>query len=230
MKSKVASSSMLRARSLRNKHAPLSTPTSTTDSPAKSFDICRPSSATRAAISSRLIITFNLGAARLEVIAVIESSQEKKEKAFLARPQRQTSLCVQSRLMKVDLRGVKITWLGHATFKVETPAGKTILIDPWVMNNPKCPDAHKRFEMIDVMLCTHGHGDHIGDGVKLAKKHNPVAVGVYEICLLLEKKSGPQKSPMNKRGRQKKRDIRLNMGFADHPRGSEDAGQIGYFW
>ncbi len=130
--------------------------------------------------------------------------------------------------MKVDLRGVKITWLGHATFKVETPAGKTILIDPWVMNNPKCPDAHKRFERIDVMLCTHGHGDHIGDGVELAKKHNPVAVGVYELCLWLQKKGAQQISPMNKGGSQKIGDIRVTMVSADHSCGIEDDGQIVY--
>ncbi len=131
-------------------------------------------------------------------------------------------------LMKVNLKGVKITWLGHATFKVETPAGKTVLIDPWVMNNPKCPDGHKRFEKIDVMLCTHGHGDHIGDAVELVKKHDPVAIGVYELCLWLQKKGAKQISPMNKGGSQKIGDIRVTMVSADHSCGIEDDGQIIY--
>ena len=67
--------------------------------------------------------------------------------------------------MNVKLDGVKITWLGHSTFRIETPGGKTVIIDPWVMNNPACPDEQKAIRQIDVMLCTHGHGDHIGDAV-----------------------------------------------------------------
>ena len=45
---------------------------------------------------------------------------------------------------------IQITWLGHSTFKIET-GGKTILIDPWVMNNPACPDSQKKFDKIDLM-------------------------------------------------------------------------------
>ena len=69
-------------------------------------------------------------------------------------------------------RGIKLTWLGHATFHSQTPGGKSILIDPWVMNNPMCPDKNKKFDKIDVMLCTHGHGDHIGD----AARSGPVTI------------------------------------------------------
>jgi L-ascorbate metabolism protein UlaG (beta-lactamase superfamily) len=69
-------------------------------------------------------------------------------------------------LMK--LNGIKITWLGHATFRIETPKNKTILIDPWVMGNPACPANEKEIKKVDVMLCTHGHGDHIGDAVEIA--------------------------------------------------------------
>jgi L-ascorbate metabolism protein UlaG (beta-lactamase superfamily) len=130
--------------------------------------------------------------------------------------------------MKVQLRGVQITWLGHATFKIQTPAGKTILIDPWVMNNPKCPNDQKTFESIDLMLCTHGHGDHIGDAVELARKHDPVVVGVYELCLWMQKKGAKQISPMNKGGSQIIGDVRITMVSADHSCGIEDEGQIVY--
>ncbi len=130
--------------------------------------------------------------------------------------------------MKVNLNGVKITWLGHATFRIETPAGKVILIDPWVMNNPKCPSEQKSFKKIDVMLCTHGHGDHIGDAVELAKKHDPVVVGVYELCVWMQKKGAKQTSPMNKGGSQTVTDIRVTMVSADHSCGIEDDGQMIY--
>ncbi|MCU1305708.1 MAG: metal-dependent hydrolase [Acidobacteriaceae bacterium] len=130
--------------------------------------------------------------------------------------------------MNIKLDGVKITWLGHATFRIETPGGKTILIDPWVMGNPMCPDDQKTFEKIDVMLCTHGHGDHIGDAVALARKHNPVVVGIYELCMWMQKKGAKQISPMNKGGTQTVGDIRVTMVHADHSCGIEDDGQIIY--
>ncbi|MCU1287151.1 MAG: metal-dependent hydrolase [Acidobacteriales bacterium] len=130
--------------------------------------------------------------------------------------------------MKLDLNGIKITWLGHATFRIESPGGKTIIIDPWVMNNPMCPDDHKNIGKIDVMLCTHGHGDHIGDAVALAKKHDPIVVGVYELCMWMQKKGAKQIAPMNKGGSQTVGDIRVTMVHADHSCGIEDDGEMIY--
>jgi L-ascorbate metabolism protein UlaG (beta-lactamase superfamily) len=130
--------------------------------------------------------------------------------------------------MNVDLQGNRIIWLGHSTFHIETGAGKTILIDPWVMNNPKCPADHHNFEKIDLMLCTHGHGDHIGDAVELARKHDPVVVGVYELCLWMQKKGAKQIAPMNKGGSQSQAGVRITMVHADHSCGIEDDGQIVY--
>ena len=43
----------------------------------------------------------------------------------------------------MSLNGIKLTWLGHATFRFETPGGKTILVNPWVMGNPMCPPKEK---------------------------------------------------------------------------------------
>ncbi len=128
----------------------------------------------------------------------------------------------------LNLRGVKLTWLGHATFHIQTPGGKSVIVDPWVMNNPMCPEKNKKLDKIDVMLCTHGHGDHIGDAVELAKKHNPKVVGVYELCLWLQKKGAKQISPMNKGGTQQVDDIKVTMVHADHSCGIEDNGQIIY--
>jgi L-ascorbate metabolism protein UlaG (beta-lactamase superfamily) len=128
----------------------------------------------------------------------------------------------------MKLNGIKLTWLGHATFLIETPGGKKIIVDPWVLNNPMTPANRKSFDKIDVMLCTHGHGDHIGDAVALAKQHNPKVVGVYELCLWMNKKGAQQIMPMNKGGSQEVGDIYVTMVHADHSCGIEDDGQIIY--
>jgi L-ascorbate metabolism protein UlaG (beta-lactamase superfamily) len=128
----------------------------------------------------------------------------------------------------MNLNGIKLTWLGHATFRVETPGGKIILIDPWVMGNPMCPEKEKNVKKVDVLLCTHGHFDHIGDVVEIARKHNPHVVGIPELCGWLEKKGVKQISDMNKGGTQTVGGIKVTMVHADHSCGIQDGDQIVY--
>ena len=128
----------------------------------------------------------------------------------------------------MDTHGVKLTWLGHATFRVETPSGQTIVIDPWVMVNPACPGHLKTFEKIDTMLITHGHFDHIGDAVELAKKHKPRVVCIPETANWLASKGVENLAEMNKGGTQKVNDITVTMVHADHSCGILDDGKIIY--
>lgn len=128
----------------------------------------------------------------------------------------------------MNLKGIKLTWLGHATFRIETPGGKTILLDPWVMGNPMCPETEKNVKKVDVLLCTHGHFDHIGDAVEIAKKHNPIVVGIPELCGWLEKKGVKQTSAMNKGGTQTVGNIKATMVHADHSCGITDGDEIVY--
>jgi len=128
----------------------------------------------------------------------------------------------------MNLKGIKITWLGHSTFRVETPAGKIVILDPWVSANPVCPEPDKKVTRADVLLCTHGHFDHIGDAVEIARRLNPTVVGIYELCAWMEKKGVQQTSPMNKGGSQTVGDIKVTMVHADHSCGIQDGDQIVY--
>ncbi len=67
---------------------------------------------------------------------------------------------------------VDITWYGQAAFKITSPGGKVIVIDPFITKNPKTPEAMKdlgKIGKVDLILITHGHGDHIGDLKQLAE-------------------------------------------------------------
>lgn len=66
-----------------------------------------------------------------------------------------------------------LQWYGQSAFKIETPGGKVILIDPFISQNPKTPDALKdlnKIGKVDLILVTHGHGDHVGDTSQLSEK------------------------------------------------------------
>jgi L-ascorbate metabolism protein UlaG (beta-lactamase superfamily) len=64
-------------------------------------------------------------------------------------------------------------WLGQAGWRIVSPTGKLIVVDPWIKGGPKAPkeykDDLKAIGPIDVLLVTHAHGDHLGDAPDLAK-------------------------------------------------------------
>ncbi len=111
--------------------------------------------------------------------------------------------------------GIQLTWLGHSTFKIEAD-GQTLLIDPWVMSNPVCPDGLKTFDKIDLMLITHGHADHVSDAVVLAKEHAPTVVSIVEIAGWLGRKGVENTIGMNKGGTVTVGGVRATMVTANH--------------
>ena len=75
----------------------------------------------------------------------------------------------------------EILWLGQAGFRIKTPGGKIILIDPWITGGPKTPPQYKNdlaaIGPIDLLMVTHAHVDHIGDAPALAKMNNTKLYG-----------------------------------------------------
>ena len=83
----------------------------------------------------------------------------------------------QATASKTDTASVRtatqIEWLGQAGFRITTPGGKLIVVDPWIKGGPKTPAKYKNdfaaLGKIDLLLVSHGHGDHLGDAPDLAK-------------------------------------------------------------
>jgi L-ascorbate metabolism protein UlaG (beta-lactamase superfamily) len=82
---------------------------------------------------------------------------------------------------------LSITWLGHATFIMTTPGGKRIVTDPWLEGNPSCPSGQK-IDKADLILLSHGHSDHSGDVVAVARSTNAPVVCVHELSIWLQRK------------------------------------------
>src|ERR1700745_8850 len=128
----------------------------------------------------------------------------------------------------LQTRGNKLTWLGHPAFRITTPSGNVILIDPWIQSNPMTPEALKKIDRVDTMLITHGHFDHIADAVEIGKKFKPRVVGIPETCTWLESKGVSNTSSMNKGGTQKVGEIEVTMVHAVHSCGIQDGDKIVY--
>jgi L-ascorbate metabolism protein UlaG (beta-lactamase superfamily) len=79
---------------------------------------------------------------------------------------------------------VKITWLGHSAFEIDS--GDRIVVDPFLTGNPNAP---KRWQDVkcDIIAITHGHGDHVGDAIDIARKNDAVIVAIHEIAQFFSK-------------------------------------------
>jgi L-ascorbate metabolism protein UlaG (beta-lactamase superfamily) len=84
----------------------------------------------------------------------------------------------------------RATFLGHSAFRIDTPGGKTIYIDPW-LGNPKAPAGAKIVDKADLILVTHGHPDHLGETVEMAKKTNARLLSMNDLSAYFENQGVP---------------------------------------
>ncbi len=126
------------------------------------------------------------------------------------------------------LKGTKVTWLGHATVLVETAAGLTLLIDPFLQHNPSYPKDYVLPEKIDYILLTHGHMDHTADAVPVAQKHGATIVGIYELTSYLTGKGAEKTIGMNLGGTVALPGVNVTMVEAKHSSSIQEGDQIVY--
>jgi L-ascorbate metabolism protein UlaG (beta-lactamase superfamily) len=118
-----------------------------------------------------------------------------------------------------------LTWLGHSSFRFDTPGGKRVYVDPFLNGNPKCPESELEPERIDVIALTHGHGDHVGDTVALAKKHGCTVIAPVELAWWLQGKQELENVlDPNKGGTVEAEGVKFTLTNAHHS-SSNDEGQ-----
>lgn len=114
---------------------------------------------------------------------------------------------------------VQAQWLGHSAFKLISPNGNTILIDPFLSQNPTTPDEFKKQDDVDYILITHGHADHVGDALEIAKNTGCTVATMVELSRLLVSKHGlneDQAIEFNKGGTVDFDDFSVTMVSANH--------------
>ena len=128
---------------------------------------------------------------------------------------------------RVFKNGLEIRWLGHAAFRIKTPRGKIIYIDPW-LENPVAPPDAKEAETADLIVLTHGHFDHIGNTLELAARTSAKVVSNFEISVFLKSKGLPDDKVigMNTSGSFEIDGITLTMVHAIHSSGITEGERI----
>ncbi len=124
----------------------------------------------------------------------------------------------------VSAAEVEVQWLGHATTRITSTTGKVIIIDPFLTNNPKAPAEYRNLNAlgkVDLILVTHGHGDHVGDLQELARLSgatvvtnwemglNMISLGMLDADKVIAMNKGGMVAPIG-------RDIKIHMVPAEH--------------
>ena len=111
-----------------------------------------------------------------------------------------------------------LTWLGHSAFRIDTPGGKRVYVDPFLHGNPKCHESELEPERVDLILLTHGHDDHVGDTIALYEKFKPRVIAPVELRWWLESQgvADAQGSDPNKGGTVDADGIRVTVTDASH--------------
>ncbi|NJO54739.1 MAG: metal-dependent hydrolase [Bacteroidales bacterium] len=119
---------------------------------------------------------------------------------------------------------MKMTWFGHSTFRLDF-GRSVVLIDPFFTGNPAFEgDMAKAVAGATHILVTHGHSDHVGDTVALARKTGAKVVTNFDLCMWLAKQGVEHFDPMNTGGTTDQGEFSVTLVRADHSAGLVESG------
>lgn len=120
-----------------------------------------------------------------------------------------------------------VTFFGHAAFRIATGEGLKVWIDPW-LDNPLAPENAKEDTAADLILITHGHGDHIGNCMEMVNSSATEIVAIHEIQQYLLAKGFPNVTGMNIGGSYYTKGINITMVTAVHSSSIQEGQEIIY--
>jgi L-ascorbate metabolism protein UlaG (beta-lactamase superfamily) len=128
----------------------------------------------------------------------------------------------------MNLGSLVVTFYGHATFGLKITDRMHWMLDPWLEENPACPDRLKNPPKIDTILISHPHFDHIGDALRLATRDDALCACIAETATWLRKKGVKKTLGFNKGGTADIEGIKVTMTHAVHSCGITDGDEIIY--
>ena len=114
---------------------------------------------------------------------------------------------------------MQITWYGHSAFRLDF-ADKAVLIDPFFTGNPAfTSDKSVAIKNVSHVVLTHGHSDHVGDTLDIAKSNRATVTTNYDLCMWLAAQGLDNFNPMNTGGTTDLGGFTVTMVRADHSSG-----------
>jgi L-ascorbate metabolism protein UlaG (beta-lactamase superfamily) len=124
----------------------------------------------------------------------------------------------------------ELTWLGHAAFRIDSPGGKRIYVDPFLNGNPRCPENELEPERCDLVAVTHGHDDHVGDTISIAQHFECPVIAQVELRGWLSTQGLPEDptQAVNKGGTVDVDGVKLTLTHGNHSSSAYADGQFLY--
>ena len=123
---------------------------------------------------------------------------------------------------------MQITWYGHSAFRLDF-GGKAVLIDPFFTGNPAfVSDKAEAIKGVTHIVLTHGHADHVGDTLDIAKKTGAPVIANYDLCMWLAGQGLEKFDPMNTGGTTDQGGFTVTLVRADHSSGDIKDGMPVY--